>query len=97
MKWRKLNFKKQIEFIEYQKFLIIHPERSMKKYKYDKQIYLFIGDEYYSGAHAVFYLYYLSDRKLLMTLYNYLPGFSFVSNLSYKIVAANRSFFSKFF
>jgi lipase maturation factor 1 len=48
------------------------------------------------GAKAVFRICSLdSGRKCLLILYERLPGFALISELAYRVVSANRPFFSK--
>ena len=94
--WQNLFDLSSLEIVPFQELDKKHFKYDIGSEQFKKELYFIYKGEIYKGAEAVFKLYHLNNRKSLYTLYKYLPGFSLISNLSYKTVAKNRRFFSKF-
>jgi predicted DCC family thiol-disulfide oxidoreductase YuxK len=85
----------QIEYLPYQEVGEHFPEISLAQFQNSIQL-VEPEKKIYSGAEAVFRaLAHNPSHKWPLKLYKSLPGFTFFSEFSYRIVANNRQFFSK--
>jgi predicted DCC family thiol-disulfide oxidoreductase YuxK len=84
-----------IDYATYQEVASNYPQIS--KSQFQNSIQLIESDhKFFSGAEAIFKtLAYSPERRWLLKLYESIPGFAFIAELGYRIIARNRHAFSK--
>lgn len=93
-RWREITGD-SIDYVTYQEAASNYPQISISQFQNSVQL-IEPDQKVFSGAEAVFKtLAYNPKRKWLLRLYESLPGFAFISELGYKIIARNRQAFSK--
>lgn len=101
-RWQRFTAGK-VEYIPYQS-LEADEKGRLKKFPAlfvgdcEKSVQLVLPDgSVYSGAEAVFRSLAIGGKKGWLRLYRRFPGFQFVSEKVYRLIANHRPFFSKFF
>lgn len=84
-----------IDYATYQEVASNYPHISNSQFQNSVQL-IESDQKVFSGAEAVFKtLAYNPKRRWLLKLYESMPGFSFITELGYRIIAHNRHTFSK--
>ncbi len=93
-RWREITGD-SINYAPYQEVAHNYPQITTSQFQ--SSVQLIESDQQIStGAEAVFKtLAYNPKRRWLLKLYKNIPGFAFISELGYKIIARNRHAFSK--
>lgn len=84
-----------IDYAPYQEVAHNYPKISTSQFQSSVQL-IESDQQVYTGAEAVFKtLAYNPKRRWLLKLYKRIPGFAFITELGYQIIARNRQTFSK--
>lgn len=93
-RWEKITGD-SIDYATYQNVASNYPQISISQFQNSVQL-IETDQKVFSGAKAVFKtLAYNPKRRWLLKLYESIPGFAFITELGYKIIARNRYVFSK--
>lgn len=88
--WQKLT-KDKVDYQPYQKVMVAYPNISIEDFKSAVQYFDTEGNHYRAAKASFATLSHAPGRSFWMTLYNKIPGFAFISEFIYKLIAKNRN------